>query len=264
MFWNKDWRSRSPQQVVDEMVHLRDSYAIDYFTLIDAYPTKNRERWEKFLDLLIERKIGASLLIETRVEDIIRDEDILHKYRDAGIVHVYIGAESGDEEVLGVLNKGTAFAQNKRALDLLRETGIVTEASFMIGFVTETWESVQRTIDTAIEMNPDVAVFPVVTPMPFTPIYKEMKDRIRVFDYSQYNLVTPIVEPHAMTLDEVTEALGRCYMEFYKRKGREVQAMEDCYKRRYMMSALMLMMKHHGENFDFAAHGMKMPHAMPG
>ncbi len=191
MYWREDWRCRKPEKVIEEMEHLINTYQIRFFTLIDPYPTKNRERWELYLDLLIEKKLGVYLLIETRVEDIIRDADILHKYREAGIIHVYLGAESADKDVLNSLNKGTDFEQNKVALDLLRQAEIITEASFMIGFPHETWESVQNTIDSAIYLNPDVAVFPVVTPMPFTPIHKDMKDRIRVFDYSKYNLVTP-------------------------------------------------------------------------
>jgi anaerobic magnesium-protoporphyrin IX monomethyl ester cyclase len=257
MFWREDWRCRKPEKVIEEMAHLIETYNISFFTLIDAYPTKHRDRWELFLDLLIERKFGVQLLIETRVEDIIRDADILHKYRDAGIIHIYIGAESADKDTLNSLNKGTSFEQNKQALDLCRENGIITEASFMIGFPNETWDSIQNTIDSAIYLNPDIAVFPVVTPMPFTPIHAEMKDRIRVWDYSQYNLVTPIVEPYDMTMNEITKALGMCYMKFYGNKVQEIVALDDCYKRRYMMSAFKLMMKDHGNHFDFA--GSEMP-----
>ncbi|HJV66854.1 MAG TPA: radical SAM protein [Geomonas sp.] len=251
MFWREDWRCRKPENVIVEMRHLRDTYDIKFITLIDAYPTKIRDRWELFLDLLIEAKLGIYLLIETRVEDIIRDKDILHKYREAGIIHVYLGAESADKDVLNSLNKGTSFAQNKEALDLLREADIVTEASFMIGFPHETWESIQDTIDSAIYLNPDIAVFPVVTPMPFTPIYKEYKDRIRVWDYSQYNLVTPIIEPENMTMEEITQALGKCYMMFYTNKMHEIVNLPDGFKRKYMLSAFMQMMKDHGSNFEF-------------
>ncbi len=196
------------------------------------------------------------LLIETRVEDIIRDADILAKYRDAGIIHVYVGAESSSDEMLDSLNKGTDVDMNKRALDLLRDADIMTEASFMIGFPTETWESIEKTAQEAIRLNPDIAVFPVVTPMPFTPLFEQMKDRIRVFDYSKYNLVTPIIEPYAMSLEDVTGALGKCYMTFYSRKMREVLALPDGFKRRYMLSAFKQMMKDYGEQFDFAGGGL--------
>lgn len=258
LFWRDDWRCRKPENVIKEMEHLIDTYQVSYITLIDPYPTKHRERWELLMDLLIERKLPVRLLIETRVEDIIRDADILHKYHDAGIIHVYLGAESGDDDNLNALNKGTGIEQNKQALDLLREADIMTEASFMIGFANETWESVQKNIDAAIYLNPDIAVFPVLTPFPFTPIYNDVKDRIRVFDYSKYNLVVPIIEPYNMTMEEITQALGMCYMKFYSNKVQEIVALEEGFKRTYMLSAFKLMMKDHGEHFDFAGSDMPM------
>jgi anaerobic magnesium-protoporphyrin IX monomethyl ester cyclase len=261
LFWRGEWRARDPRSVLGEIRHLIDEYDVRFITLIDAYPTKDRERWELLLDLLIEADLGASLLIETRVEDIIRDADILPKYRKAGIIHLYMGAESSSDDQLASLNKGTSVEMNRRALDLARENDIMTEASFMIGAPDETWESIKRTADEAIRLNPDIAVFPVLTPMPFTPLHEELKDRIRVFDYAQYNLVTPIIEPYQMSLEDVTIALGRCYMAFYSNKMNEVLALPDGFKRRYMLSAFQQMMKDYGEHFDFL--GMGMPHRMP-
>ncbi len=256
-FWRGTWRARKPELVIEEMRELVDVYNVEFITLIDPYPTKDRERWEHLLDLLIEANIGAHLLMETRVEDIIRDEDILHKYRAAGVIHLYLGAESSTDELLESLNKGTDIDMNKRALDLAREYDIMTEASFMIGSPNETKKSIDHTIAEAIRLNPDIAVFPVLTPMPFTPIHEELKDRIRVFDYSKYNLSTPIIEPYEMSLEEVTIALGKCYMSFYSHKMIEVFALPDGFKRRYMMSAFKAMMN--GYSTHFEALGIKMP-----
>jgi anaerobic magnesium-protoporphyrin IX monomethyl ester cyclase len=258
-FWRADWRARDPRKVVEEFRLLVEKYQVEFITLIDPYPTKDRARWEALLDLLIEARLGVGLLMETRVEDVIRDEDILHKYKAAGVFHLYLGAEGSTEEQLVSLNKGTSVDMNKRAIDLARQNDIVTEASFMIGHVTETQQSIDRTIEVALRLNPDIAVFPVLTPMPFTPLYDQLQHRVRVHDYSQYNLATPIIEPYDMTLAEVKAALGRCYMSFYARKLPEVMALPDGFKRRYMLSAMREMMKGYGRHF-----GGTMPHAMPG
>ena len=267
LFWRGAWRARKPEKVIEEIVLLHEKYAITVFTLIDAYPTRDRARWERLLDLLIEKDLGLHLLMETRVEDIVRDADILHKYRKAGVIHIYMGAESGDDAVLKSLNKGIDMKTTKHALDLLRAAGIVSEASFMIGFPQETWESIRDTIDSALYLNPDVAVFPIVTPWPYTPMYKEMPDRIRVFDYAKYNLVTPIIEPYAMSLEEVNEALAQCYMEFYSRKVQEALALEEGFKKEYLMSAFRLMMKDQCSAFRMKGvqlnrQGMEMHHLM--
>lgn len=257
LFWRGSWRARKPEKVIEEIVFLHEKYQVKVFTLIDAYPTRDRKRWERLLDLLIEKNLGITLLMETRVEDIVRDKDILDKYRKAGIIHVYVGAESADETVLNSLNKGIEMKTTKESLELLNKAGIVTEASFMIGFPQETWESVDKTIEAAIYLNPDIAVFPIVTPWPYTPLYKEMKDRIKVFDYSKYNLVTPIIEPFNMSLEEVSEALAKCYMGFYSHKMQEIFDLEEGFKKEYLLSAMRLMMKEQCSAFKMT--GMKMP-----
>jgi anaerobic magnesium-protoporphyrin IX monomethyl ester cyclase len=256
LFWRGDWRARDPKKVVEEMRLLVEKYDVEFITLIDAYPTNDRERWIQILDLLIEAHLDVRLLIETRVEDIIRDEDILPKYHDAGIIHVYLGAETSTDEMLSSLNKGTTVDQNKQAVDLLKKHDIMVEASFMIGFPTETWDTIKATAAEAIRLNPDIAVFPVITPMPFTPLWNEMHDRIRVWDYAEYNLVTPIIEPYAMSLEDITIALGRCYMTFYANKMTEILSLPDGFKRRYMLSAMKQMMKDYGEHFDFLGIGV--------
>jgi anaerobic magnesium-protoporphyrin IX monomethyl ester cyclase len=260
-FWRGDWRARDPKNVLEEMRELVDVHGVEFITLIDPYPTNDRDRWEKLLDLLIAEKLGVRLLMETRVEDVIRDADLLHKYRDAGVIHLYLGAEGSTNEMLVTLNKGTTVDLNKRAVDLARENDIMTEASFMIGGATETWQSIEKTVAEAIRVNPDIAVFPVLTPMPFTPIYQQLKDRVRVTDWSKYNLATPIVEPFAMTLEEVMVALGQCYMSFYARKMPEVLQLPDGFKRRYMLSAFREMMKGYQQHFSFL--GDKQPKMPP-
>ena len=261
-FWRGDWRARDPKKVVDEIRVLVEEYQVEFITLIDPYPTHDRDRWEHQLDLIIEADLPVRLLMETRVEDIIRDEDILQKYHDAKVIHVYVGAESSSDAMLESLNKGTDVDMNKRALDLLRDYDIMTEASFMIGFPNETWDSIDKTASEAVRLNPDIAVFPLITPMPFTPLYEEMKDRIRVFDYSKYNLMTPIIEPYEMSLDDVYRALAKCYMTFYSQKMKEVADLPDGFKRRYMMSAFEQMMKDYGDRFDFLRE--EMPAGMTG
>jgi anaerobic magnesium-protoporphyrin IX monomethyl ester cyclase len=263
VFWRGEWRARDPYKVMEEIQHLVDEYDVEFITMIDAYPTRDRNRWEKILDLLIEADLNVKLLIETRVEDIIRDEDILHKYADAGIMHIYLGLETSTDELLNSLNKGTTIDMNEHAVKILKQHDIMIEASFMIGFPEETWESVKETAAMAARLNPDIAVFPVLTPMPYTSLYREVYDRIRVWDYSKYNISTPIIEPYDMSLTDVTIALGRCYMTFYANKMNEILALPEGFKRSYMLSAMKVMMRDYGEQFDFLGIGKEKIGEMP-
>ncbi len=214
-FWEKTWRARDPQCIIDEIAHLKDTYAANVFLIVDEYPTSDRERWENFLDLLIERDMDIYLLLETRVEDIVRDEDIMAKYRQAGIIHIYIGVEATNQETLDLIKKDVSVEEGKKAIQLIREHGMISETSFVLGFEWETKESISRTLELAKHYDPDFAHFLTITPWPYADIYEDVKDRIEVWDYSKYNLVEPIIKPDAMTLDEVNKAIVSCYKQYY-------------------------------------------------
>lgn len=104
-FWYRTYRERKAETFVEELEHLRDRYGVNVVMLSDEYATRNRERWERILDLMIERQTGVYLLLETCVADIIRDADILWKYRKAGVLHIYVGVEATNQEKLDIFKK---------------------------------------------------------------------------------------------------------------------------------------------------------------
>lgn len=242
-FWKGEWRARTPEALAGDLETLKERFGVDVVLLTDDYPTFDRVRWERFLDLLIERDLGLYILMETRVGDILRDVDILPKYREAGIIHIYVGTESTDQKTLDFLKKGLDTIEAREALRLLDEHGIVTETSMILGFPWETRESIERTLSLAIDYNPDFCHFLAITPWPYADLYKELKDRIAIFDYRRYNLITPVVRPVGMSLEEVDRAIVDCYRRFYMGKLREVLRMEDPFKRRYLLYSMKLMMR---------------------
>ncbi|MEN8164672.1 MAG: radical SAM protein [Acidobacteriota bacterium] len=243
LFWNKQWRDRRPEPVVAEIEHLYRKYGVNVILISDEYPTGDAARWEEILDRLIALDLPLYLLMETRAEDIVRDEAILPKYRKAGIVHIYVGLEATDQETLDLINKELTTDVSKEALRLIRKHGMLSETSFVLGFPHETEETVAETLRLAKDFDPDMAHFLCITPWPYAELWDEMKDRVRVHDYSKYNLIEPIVEPEAMTLREIDSAIVRCYRDFYMSKMTDFMNYPDEFRRRYMLSSMKLIMK---------------------
>lgn len=241
-FWERSWRARDPLKVVDELEYLFTTYQVNVFLITDENPTKDRERWEAFLDLLIERGLPIHLLMETRPPDIIRDRDIIGKYLKAGIVYISIGIEAADQATLEAISKEAGVDEARQALDIIHEQGIVSEASFMLGFPDETSASVKRTLELAQYCNPDNANFFAVTPLPYADIYADVRQYIREWDYSRYNLVDPVIEPKMMSMLQMEVALAECYRKFYMGKITELITMKDDFKRGYMLRATKLFM----------------------
>ncbi len=241
-FWNQTWRSRRPENVVAELTHLNRTYGINVFLFTDEYPTKERDRWEELLDRIIASDLDIHILIETRVEDIVRDEDILQKYRQAGVIHVYVGAEATDQATLDKLNKEITVAESKQAIELIARFGMISETSFVLGFPEETSDSIEATFKLAKIFNPDFAHFLAITPWPYADFYDEVKDRIAVTDLRKYNLIEPIIEPHALSLHDIDLAIVNCYRRFYQAKMVDFVSCRDPFRRKYLMTSAKLIM----------------------
>lgn len=237
LFWKRQWRGRSAEHVVAELEHLRDTYGVNVVMFADETPTLDGKRWERILDLLIERKVGTKILMETRVDDIIRDEHIMDKYRLALVDHIYVGVEATNQATLDTFNKNIKVEDSKRALDLINAQDIVSETSFVLGMPDDTPESMAKTLELAKFYNPDMAFFLAIAPWPYAEIYPLLKDHIEVFDYSRYNLVEPVMKTKTMTLQEVQDWLGKASREFYTHKMNTLGAMTPK-KREFMIKVI--------------------------
>ncbi len=241
-FWKQTWRARRPENVLKEIEFLNRNYGVNVFLITDEYPTNDRERWERLLDLLIERDLGIYILMETRAEDILRDRDILHKYRRAGIVHVYIGVESTDQDTLDLIKKDIKVEMGMEALRLIHEHGMISETSFILGFPHETKESIQRTLRLSKLYNPDFAHYLALAPWPYADMYEELRPYIVTHDYRRYNLIDPVIKPVRMSIEELDRAIIECYQSFYMGKLSDLVNMKDEFKRRYLLSSMKLIM----------------------
>ncbi len=225
LFWQRQWRGRSTENFVAELELLRDRYGVDVVMISDETPTLDRKRWESILDLLVEREVGMKILMETRVDDILRDEDILWKYERANIAHIYVGVEATAQETLDLFRKGLKVEQSRKALDLINQYNIVSETSFVLGMPDDTREKIRRTVELARFYNPDLAFFLAIAPWPYSEIYPLLKPYVEVFDYSKYNLVEPIVKPKEMTINEVRKELGLASKNFFMDKLKNLDKM---------------------------------------
>jgi anaerobic magnesium-protoporphyrin IX monomethyl ester cyclase len=233
LFWERSWRPRNPEKVVEEIENLRNKYDIGVFMFSDELPTKDRERWERLLDLIIERDLGIDILMETRVDEVLRDKDIMDKHKKAGVTHIYVGVEAVKQETLDLFGKDIKVAQSKKAIEVIKEHDIIAETSLVLGTPDETVESIKVTRELAKHYNPDMCFFLYLAPWPYSEIYSSVKPYIVTDDYSKYNLVTPVIKPKAMTIEELEREVNRSYIEFYLGKMKEIPRMSS-FKRRYM------------------------------
>ncbi len=237
-FW-RGYRSRDPKKFVDEIETLVRDHQVGFFILADEEPTINKKKFTALCEELIDRNLDIKWGINTRVTDILRDEELLPLYRKAGLVHVSLGTEAASQMNLNTFRKQTTIEQNKRAIQLLKNNGMVAEAQFIMGMENETSETIEETYRLAMDWKPDMANWNMYTPWPFAELFEELGDRVEVRDYSKYNFVTPIMKPEAMDREDVLKGVLRCYARFYMRKAfLSYPFIKDRFKRKYMLGCL--------------------------
>ena len=244
-FW-RDYRIRNPKKVVDEIEKLVNDHQVGFFILADEEPTINRKKFIAFCEELIARGLPEKVKwgINTRVTDIIRDEEYLALYRKAGLVHVSLGTEAAAQLKLDRFNKETKVAENKKAIRLLREADIFTEAQFIVGLENETAETLEETYRMARDWNPDLANWAMYTPWPFSPLFQELGDKVEIFDFSKYNFVTPIMKPDAMDRAELLDRVMNNYRRFYMIKALfHYPWRGKGFRRRYLLGCLKAFLK---------------------
>lgn len=214
---HRGWRSRSPDNVVDEIALLHDPKKKKLLKIWDANFLTNIRRAEAICDLMIERGLtNFRIMTETRARDIVRAERILDKLSRIGLRKVGLGIESPNAKTLELMNKKNVYADITQALDLLRKNGIGAEGYFIIGHYSETLEDTMRYPEFARELGLRQALFMSMTPYPGTRIFDEYRKEGRTasYDWDLYNNFCPVVTTRSMDTALLLQMLVYCNVAF--------------------------------------------------
>lgn len=187
---NFQGRSRSPAKTIEEMKILVDQYGAKEIAFWDDTLTYNKRWIREFCTLLEKEKLGVEWNCYAAIRTV--DRESLALMKRAGCWKIYYGVETGNEDLM----KHIKIDRKNGNLDLVRETlrwtreaGIETHCSFMLGVPGETPEKAQKTIDFAIELDPDYAQFSITTTYPGTELYVELEKfgKLTTRDWRDYH-----------------------------------------------------------------------------
>jgi len=171
----RKWRGRDPDEVVSEIIALRDQYGVRHFQIEDLNPTVKRERWGEICRMLIERQAGVFFYFVsgTKAETVHLDQVPL--FAEAGCRYVSISPESGSNNVLKAIGKRFDHAHALKLIASCRQNGIRTQACLLTGHPVETEEDHRMSCEYLKKMVraglDEVAVF-VVAPFAGSALYK--------------------------------------------------------------------------------------------
>lgn len=167
---DKFFRKRNPKKVVDEIEDLIKKYNVKEIMFYDDTLTLDREHIMNMCNEILKRGIKIKWQAPTRINSV--DRELLKLMKKAGCTMLRYGVESGDENILKIMKKGTTLEKIKQVFKLSKEIGIETFSYFIIGYVGETPATMNNTIQFAKEIDPDMAMFTVATPYPKTDLYR--------------------------------------------------------------------------------------------
>ncbi|MGE8213312.1 MAG: magnesium-protoporphyrin IX monomethyl ester anaerobic oxidative cyclase [Stenotrophomonas sp.] len=184
-FWTR-WRHRDPVLFARELARLQREHGVQVINFADELPTGSRRAWKRFLEALIAEDVGLTLVGSTRAGDIVRDADILHLYKRAGVIRFLLGIESYEAATLARIRKGADVDEDRKAIQLLRQHGILSMATYVVGFEQETDRDYWNSLRHLLRYDPDQIQLLYVTPHRWTPYFNEVATR-RIIDDDQRN-----------------------------------------------------------------------------
>lgn len=214
---NSGHRQRSVPHVISELKMLKEKYGAREIAFWDDTFTVNRAWVMEFCDAMIREKMNLYWGCYSRLNLV--DRELLAKMKEAGCWTLFFGIESGNQELLDNIKKKMTVEQMTEKVRLVQSFGIEIRGSFMVGMPGETPEMGRKTIQYAIDLNPDYAQFSLTTPYPGTELYKEV-DKWGVLNksYNDFHGWSPVFVPTGYRdADEVRAMQKEAFRRFYFR-----------------------------------------------
>ncbi len=194
-FWKK-WRHRSITRFVDELQLLRESYGVRTVWIADENWACDPELFRSLLESVAERNTGVCFFSAMCASDVVRDAEWLELYRRAGIICVMLGAEAFDDEVLRRIGKDNPIATTTKALNLLRQHGILSVVNVIYGLRPESWRTLYTTWAQLRAMCPDFFNALHLTPLSWTTEGRRIDPaRIAQVDQQKWDFRQLVIHP---------------------------------------------------------------------
>ena len=170
------FRVRSSKNIVDEFQYIADNFPdVREVVIEDDTFTANKKRVTEICHMLVERGLPKRLkwLCNARVD---LDYGTMREMKKAGCRLIIPGIESGNQQILDNIKKGTKVEQFYSYVANAKKAGLLVHACYMVGNQGETKETMWETLKLALKLNTDTAQFFPLIPYPGTEAYEWAKN----------------------------------------------------------------------------------------
>lgn len=187
------------------------------------------KRAREFADEIIQSGISDDLMwfTQARCDDVVKHKDVLPKLRQSGLRWILLGVEHSRESTLKNFKKNITSEEAVEAVKLLKNNDVFAQAMFIIGEYNESAESISGLHVFVNELDPDFAIFGILTAFPGTKIYDAANQNkwIEDFNWANYDMVHAIMSTETLSRKDVQEELFKCYRSFYGSWNRRIKGL---------------------------------------
>ena len=176
--WGQRYNSRSPVNVATELEWLKERYHPDHIWFVDDIMGLKPGWWQRFADAAEEHHAVVPFKCLSRADLIVRHDSDVQALRRAGCEIIWMGAESGSQEVLNAMEKGTQVEQIAEATRRLKAAGIKVAFFLQFGYPGETREDIEKTLQMVRDCMPDDVGMSVSYPLPGTKFYNNVEAQL--------------------------------------------------------------------------------------
>jgi len=171
------------------------------------------ERSMEIASLIKRKGLKKYYTFQARSDSIVKYKDLLKLWKEIGLKAVFVGFEGISDEELLRLNKRLRVSTNDQAIKVLEELGIELWASFIVepSFNLEEFKNLRTYVKSRSIKN---ASFSVLTPLPGTRLFEELKDKIISNNYELFDIAHSVL-PTALPLEKFYEEFCFLYQEVY-------------------------------------------------
>ena len=201
------------QRDVEAIVRHLGSFDETFFMFIDDNLTQDRDYALRLFKAIAP--LGKKWATQASIE-IADDPELLDWMRRAGCVGVFAGLESFSPAALCSQNKTIKPpAYYKEAVATIHRHGMVVEAGLIFGFDTDSPDVFETTLAMLDELGIDAMQASILTPLPGTPLFERMRERIVDFNWEHYDYKRAVFEPAQMSRRDLDAGLEWINKRFY-------------------------------------------------
>ncbi len=238
VFGNK-FRARSAESIVKEWTFLVKEYKVKEISIVDDSFTTSKKRVHAVCDYLIENKLTIPWSCPNGIRVDLIDLELVQKMRRAGCYRVALGIESGSQAIIDSIGKNITLEQVEHAIKCCKKVGIKTMGFFMLGNLAENEDTMRKTINFAIKLNPTYAQFLIGMPFPGSRFYNEVikNGELYIDNWDQYGNYEKLA---SYKYKQITPALllkmhKEAYRRYYFRFGYIIRQLFNFDNYRYIL-----------------------------